>query len=49
MVLLAPLNYTGPDLAHGRVSQLQYCRRREICDPFSSVMYLIDSDYVISM
>ena len=29
-VLLAPLNVKGPDLAHNRTSQPQYCRFREI-------------------
>ena len=38
-----------PDLAHSRASQPQYCRLREILDPISSVKYLIDPDYVISI
>ena len=42
-------NVTGHDLAHYRTSQPQYCRFREILYPTSSVTYLIDPDYVISM
>ena len=39
----------GPDLAHNRASQPQYCLFCEICDVTSPVMYLIDTDYVICM
>ena len=48
-VLLAPLNVSGPDLADDHTIQPQYCRFSEKWETTSSVMYLIEPEYVISM